>query len=50
MLKEQLVKSLLKSGLKKLHRDTWQTLMKILKKMDPTGEEIFSTNFNIHNQ
>ena len=49
-VKEHLVKSLLKSGLKKLHHDTWQTLMKILKKMDPTGKEIFSTNFNIHDQ
>ena len=49
-VKEHLVKSLLKSGLKKLHHDTWQTLMKMLKKMDPTGEEKFNTNFHIHDQ
>ena len=49
-VKEHLVKSLLKSGLKKLHHDTWQTLMKMLKKMDPTGEEKFNTHFHIHDQ
>ena len=44
-VKQHLVKSLLKSGLKKLHHDTWHILMKILKKIDLTGEEIFSTNW-----